>query len=63
MNQGAIMNDIEQIQAEIKDYLETGEFSIPSYEQMNLLIRRAFVAKDRRFHPEPTPITGFGELK
>ncbi len=38
------------------------EYMFPEpHEQMNLLIRRAFVQKDRRFHPEPTPLTGFGD--
>lgn len=61
------MSHLEQVREQLDAYLKTPAsfpLVVPEVpEQMNLLIRRAFVAKDRRFHPEPTPITGFGELK
>lgn len=57
----------EQVRSELAEFLKTPAsyplVTVVPHEQANLLIRRAFVAKDRRFHHEPTPITGFGDLK
>jgi len=61
------MTHTEKVQQEVREYLDTpASFPLVQaepHEQMNLLIRRAFIAKDRRFHPEPQPITGFGALE
>ncbi len=61
------MTHLDQVREHLAKYMATPA-SYPiiqanTPEMMNLLIRRAFVAKDRRFHPEPTPITNFGHLE
>lgn len=55
---------IEQVRAELAEYLKTPAsyplVMVVPHEQANLLIRRAFAARERRFTGEP--ITDFSPL-
>jgi len=56
------MTPTEKVQQEVREYLQTpASFPLVSGDMMNTLIRRAFVAKERRFTGES--ITGFDQLQ
>lgn len=56
---------IEQVRAELAEFLKTPAsyplVMVVPHEQANLLIRRAFSARERRFTGQP--ITGFDQLQ
>ncbi len=58
------MTELEKVRAAVDEYLKLPEsFPIIQGDMRNTLIRRAFVAKERRFSPEPVCITGFDQLQ